>query len=95
MEIVELLVKFVDRFDDELADMKEGRLANTAQHLQLQLHVDSEKEKLRTGYDCPDLRQKKVLRQLREWDGKPNGLPAFAMGKFKNKPVDQKMDEGE
>lgn len=95
MEIVELLAEFVSRFDEELSDMQQSKLANTAQHLQLQLHVDSEKEKLRTGYDCPDLRQKKVLRQLREWDGKPTGLPAFVMAKFKNKPVEEKMDVAE
>lgn len=83
-EIVELLRVYVKRFDDELEDLeKDGK--KTMQEMQLKLQVQQEKEKLQTGYEVPDLRIKKVVTLLREWDGENTGIEMFKLAKFKFK----------
>lgn len=71
-----------NRWQDELRDLTETR-NNRA--IELKLHIDAELEKLRTGYACPDLRQKKVVTKLREWDRSVSAVPGFIMYPFKTK----------
>lgn len=66
-EISDLLTEWAHRFDDELAELRSGGTRKTREH-EVQLAVDAELQKLRTGYVCPDLRQNRVVRMLREWD---------------------------
>lgn len=84
-EIVELITRFVERFERELEEIEEIK-GNSNHSIELRLHVKSELEKLRTGYSCPDLRQKKVLARLRDWDRSVDGIPGFTMAVFKSKP---------
>jgi len=94
LDVVELLTRFINRFDDELQDLeRDPQPANSNHALELKLHLASEQEKLRTGYSCPDLRQKKVVTRLREWDPQNvKELPGFVMYKFKSKSAAEAME---
>lgn len=93
IEVVEMLTKYTERFDDELEDLvEEGK--NTNREIELSLVVKEEKQKLLAGYDAPDLRQNKVVTRLRNWEGDVDGVALLnsIKAKFKSKPLNALMD---
>ena len=83
-EITSLLEQWAHRFDDELADLEQASKRITREH-EMKMLVTEEMQKLRTGYSCPDLRMKKVVTLLREWDENYDGLARFKTDSFKLK----------
>lgn len=84
-EIVSLLTRFVSRVEEDLMDAEQGPNGGGNRALELRMLLDAEREKLATGYQCPDLRQKKTLRAVREWDRSPDTAQAIATATFKHK----------
>ena len=58
-EVTEMLAEWSSRYDDELSDLRESEKKKTRE-LEVELLVEEEKQKLRTGYVAPDLRMNKV-----------------------------------
>ena len=83
-EICTILSHWVSRYDEELEDLQAAGRNRVNRELQLKILIQEEKQKLKTGYEAPDLRQNKVVRALREWDGEANGVHRFVMYKFKD-----------
>lgn len=83
-EVLEELRLWCARFDDELADLAADDRKRTRE-LELRMMRDEELQKLRTGYPCPDLRIKKVVQQLRDWDGGWDGMERFKDVPFREK----------
>jgi hypothetical protein len=57
-EVVEMLTEWAARYDDELSDLKASEKKKTREH-EVEMLVEQEKQKLKTGYACPDLRVNK------------------------------------
>ncbi len=58
-EVVDMLAEWASRYDDELADLRESEKKKTRE-LEVELLVEEERQKIRTGYSAPDLRMNKV-----------------------------------
>jgi|JI10StandDraft_1071094.scaffolds.fasta_scaffold3983245_1 hypothetical protein len=54
-----MLAEWASRFDEELTDLRESEKKKTRE-LEVELLVEEERQKLRTGYNAPDLRMNKV-----------------------------------
>merc|ERR1711916_304714 len=93
-EVVDMLIEWTDRFNDELEDLEEAEKRKTRE-LEVKLLIDAEKQKLRTGYLAPDLRMNKTVSLMRAWDGSDVGSAKFTLASFKAKPEFFQMDVSE
>ncbi len=53
-----MLSRWAARYDDELEDLRASEKKKTRE-LEVELLVEEERQKLKTGYPCPDLRVNK------------------------------------
>lgn len=59
-----MLAEWASRYNDELNDLRASEKKKTRE-LEVQMLVEEEQQKLRTGYQAPDLRMNKVEAELR------------------------------
>jgi hypothetical protein len=62
-EVVSMLSEWTSRFDEELLDLQESEKKKTREH-EVGLMIEEEKQRLRTGYETPDLRMNKVQKRI-------------------------------
>ena len=77
MEEIKIFIEsYLSRFDEELStlrlDRRPGRPPTTRQQ-KLEQQLETDKQLYQTGFRVPDIRDKKTVENLRNWNGSPGG----------------------
>eukprot|EP00047_Mylnosiga_fluctuans_P013285 m.30683 g.30683 ORF g.30683 m.30683 type:complete len:131 (-) comp4803_c0_seq1:127-519(-) len=86
-EIREMIQRYIDRFQDELATIREesaargGRVHASREDAIVHLH-DMETSQFHSGFEIPDLRISANVQYIRIWKGEQHLLPNIIMATF-------------